>query len=119
MSMRLCCRRVATVIFSMAGQEQVVHDFDDVAVADGLIAAAPFLNSRTDTANAYQFVFDNLIDVSDLASVGRRASARLVLVCVSDGLPTGEGKRGGRGCSAERGGCYSCLGKCFIVPFLS
>ena len=81
---------MATVLFSQHNQERVVHDFDDVAVADGLIAAAPFLNSRTDTARAYRFVYDRLINVPDVTTVGRRLGVPLRLVVVTDGLPTGK-----------------------------
>jgi hypothetical protein len=66
----------------------VVHDFNQAAMADNLIVAAPFLNSRTDTARAFKFVFDNLINVS-AASVGRRPGIPLYFVTVTDGLPTG------------------------------
>lgn len=85
--------RVATVIFSAQGQERVVHNFADVASAPSLIAAAPFLNSRTDTARAFQFVYDNLISVP-AASVGRRPGVPTRLVSVTDGLSTGERERG-------------------------
>jgi hypothetical protein len=82
------CVRVATAIFSAQGQERVVHDFNQAAVAESLIGAAPFLNSRTDTARAFKFAFDNLINVS-AASVGRRPGLPLYFVTVTDGLPTG------------------------------
>lgn len=82
--------RVATVIYSAEGQETVIHNFDDVAAASSLIAGAPFLNSRTDTARAFRFVFDNLINIPDVTTVGRRAGVDLRLVVVTDGSPTGE-----------------------------
>ena len=82
--------RVATVIFSERSQAQVIHNFDDVTDADGLIAAAPFLNARTDTARAYRFVFDKFINLnaSGLAGVGRRINVPMSMVVVTDGFPT-------------------------------
>jgi hypothetical protein len=84
------------VIFSGIGQEALVHDFDDIGSATGLIAAAPYLNSETATASAYRFVFDTLINVSNVSAIGRRLGVPVVLQVLTDGFPSDAGKREGR-----------------------
>jgi len=80
------------VIFSGIGQETLVHDFDDVDSASGLLAAAPYLNSETATANAYRFVFDTLINVSNVSAIGRRPGVPLVIQTLTDGFPSDAGE---------------------------
>ena len=80
------------MIFSGIGQETLVHDFDDVGSAPGLLAAAPYLNAETATANAYRFVFNTLINVSNASAIGRRPGVPLVIQALTDGFPSDAGK---------------------------
>jgi len=79
---------VASVAFSNAGDERVIHDLDDISSADFLLSTAPYLASETATAAAFKFVFSTFLNTSNPSAVGRRPWVPLHFVVLVDGVPS-------------------------------